>query len=300
MRVHLVDGTYELFRAHFSQRPPKAVRLESGLLDVKATTGLVFSMLTLLAERDEAVTHLAIAFDNPIVSFRNDLFDGYKTDEGVPPSLRAQFDLAELAMKALGIVVWSMDRWEADDALATGAVRFAADPSVEQVRIMTPDKDLGQVVQGTKIVQVDRMRRKLYDEAAVVAARGVPPASIPDLLGLVGDTSDGIPGLDGFGMKSAAALLTRWGTIERIPDDPAAWDVKVTGAPRLAATLAAQREDALLYKKLATLVTDVPLEESLDDLRFQGVPKASFDALAAQLDSNELRTRVPRWRADAS
>lgn len=265
-------------------------------MDVKATTGLVFSMLTLLAERDEAVTHLAIAFDNPIVSFRNDLFDGYKTDEGVPPSLRAQFDLAELAMKALGIVVWSMDRWEADDGLATGATRFAADPAVEQVRIMTPDKDLGQVVSGTRVVQIDRMRRKLYDEPAVIAARGVKPASIPDLLGLVGDTSDGIPGLAGFGMKSAAALLMRWDTIERIPDDPAKWDVKVTGAPRLAATLAAEREDALLYKKLATLVTDVPLEESLEDLRFKGVPRASFETLVTQLDSNELRNRVLRWR----
>lgn len=296
MRVHLVDGTYELFRAHFSQRPPKAVRLETGPMDVKATTGLVFSMLTLLAERDEAVTHLAIAFDNPIVSFRNDLFDGYKTDEGVPPSLRAQFDLAELAMKALGIVVWSMDRWEADDALATAATRFAADPAVEQVRIMTPDKDLGQVVSGTRIVQIDRMRRKLYDEAAVIAARGVKPTSIPDLLGLVGDTSDGIPGIAGFGMKSAAALLMRWDTIERIPDDPAKWDVKVTGAPRLSATLNAERDDALLYKKLATLALDVPLAESLEDLRFEGTPRSSFEALVTQLDSNELRGRVLRWR----
>lgn len=306
MRVHLVDGTYELFRAHFSQRPPKAIQLETGSsffptktrgpMDVKATTGLVFSMLTLLAERDEAVTHLAIAFDNPIVSFRNELFAGYKTDEGVPPTLYAQFDLAEVAMKALGIVVWSMDRWEADDALATGATRFGADPAVEQVRIMTPDKDLGQVVTGKRVVQVDRMRRKEYDEAGVIAAKGVEPRSIPDLLGLVGDTSDGIPGLAGFGMKSAAALLMRYKTIEAIPDDPTKWDVKVTGAPRLAATLAAEREDALLYKKLATLVTDVPLAESLDDLRFRGVPRQSFEALAKQLESSDLKSRVLRWR----
>lgn len=296
MRVHLVDGTYELFRAHFSQRPPKTVRLEGGVMDIKATTGLVFSMLTLLEERDEAVTHLAIAFDNPIVSFRNDLFDGYKTDEGVPESLRAQFDLAEVAMKALGIVVWSMDRWEADDALATGATRFGSDPVVEQVRIMTPDKDLGQVVSGKRIVQIDRMRRKLYDEDAVRAARGVGPRSIPDLLGLVGDTSDGIPGLAGFGMKSAGALLSRWETIENIPDDPAKWDVKITGAPRLAATLAAERGEALLYKKLATLVTDVPLAEDLEALRFRGVPRSSFDELVKRLESTDLATRRIRFR----
>lgn len=294
MRVHLVDGTFELFRAHFSQRPGKTVTLESGPMDVKATTGLVANMLALLHEPDEAVTHLAIAFDNPIVSFRNELFDGYKSDEGVLPAIRAQFDLAELAMRALGIVVWSMDRWEADDALATAAVRFA--PVVEQVRILTPDKDLGQVVQGTRVVQIDRIRRKLIDEETVRSVRGVPPTSIPDLLALVGDAADGIPGLAGFGAKSAAAVLARWGSIERIPDDAAKWDVKVTGAPRLAATLAAQRDDALLYKKLATLVTDVPLPESLDELAFRGVPRESFDTLCTQLESKDLRTRPVRFR----
>jgi 5'-3' exonuclease len=295
MRVHLVDGTYELFRAHFSHRPPKTVALADGRLDVKATTGLVAAMLALLHDPDEAVTHLAIAFDNPIVSFRNDLFDGYKSDEGVPPEIRNQFDLAELAMRSLGIVVWSMDRWEADDALATGATRFAG--AVEQVRILTPDKDLGQCVQGTRIVQVDRMRRKLIDEDVVRAVRGVGPTSIPDLLALVGDAADGIPGLAGFGAKSAAAVLARWGTIERIPDDVSAWDVKVTGAPRLAGVLAAQREDALLYKKLATLITDVPLPESLEDLEFRGVPRESFDTLCTQLDSQDLRSRPIRFRA---
>jgi 5'-3' exonuclease len=294
MRVHLVDGTYELYRAHFSHRPQKSITLADGKMDVKATAGLVASMLALLHDPDEAVTHLAIAFDNPIVSFRNDMFDGYKSDEGVPPELRAQFDLAELAMKALGIVVWSMDKYEADDALATGATRFA--PAVEQVRILTPDKDLGQCVQGTRVVQVDRMRRKLIDEDAVRAARGVSPSSVPDLLALVGDAADGIPGLAGFGAKSAAAVLMRWGTIERIPDDSLAWDVKVTGAPRLAAVLASQREDALLYKKLATLVMDVPLPESLEDLEFRGVPRESFDTLCTQLGSQELRTRPIRFR----
>lgn len=293
MRVHLVDGTYELFRAHFSHRPSKTVSLAGRSTDVKATSGLVASMLSLLHDPDEAVTHLAIAFDNPIVSFRNELFDGYKTDEGVPSAILAQFDLAEIAMRALGIVVWSMDRWEADDALATGATRFA--PEVDQVRILTPDKDLGQCVQGTRVVQVDRMRKKLIDEATVRAVRGVAPSSIPDLLGLVGDTADGIPGIAGFGAKSAAAVLARWGTIERIPDDAAAWDVRVTGAPRLAATLAAERQDALLYKRLATLVTDVPVRESLDDLAHRGVPRASFDTLCTQLDSRDLRSRPIRF-----
>ena len=294
MRVHLIDGTFELYRAHFSHRPAKTVALADGPMDVKATAGLVASMLGLLHDPEEAVTHVAIAFDNPIASFRNELFDGYKGDEGVPPELRKQFDLAEVAMRALGIVTWSMDRWEADDALGTAALRYAAE--AEQVRILTPDKDLGQCVQGTRIVQIDRMRRKLIDETAVRAIRGVAPSSIPDLLGLVGDTSDGIPGLAGFGAKSAAAVLARWGTIERIPDDAAAWDVKVTGAPRLAATLAAHRPEALLYKKLATLVMDVPLPETLAELEFRGVPRTSFHELCDQLGARELRTRPVRWR----
>ena len=295
MREHLVDGTFELYRAHLSHRPAKSVPQADGPMDVKATAGLVASMLGLLHDPDEAVTHLAIAFDNPIRSFRNDLYDAYKDDEGVPPSLRKQFDLAEMAMKALGIVVWSMDEWEADDALGTAATRLAGE--AEQIRILTPDKDLGQCVQGTRVVQVDRMRKKLIDEDVVRAVRGVAPSSIPDLLGLVGDASDGFPGLAGFGAKSAAAVLARWGTIERIPDDAAAWDVKVTGAARLAATLAGHREEAMLYKKLATLVTDVPLPETLAELAFRGVPRASFETLCEQLASNDLRTRPVRWRA---
>ncbi|MDB4945188.1 MAG: polymerase [Labilithrix sp.] len=293
MRVHLVDGTFELFRAHFSQRPPKSVMQADGPMDVKATVGMVANMLALLADPDERVTHIAIAFDNPIRSFRNDLFPAYKSDEGVPDSIRKQFDIVELAMKALGIVVWSMNEHEADDALATAAVRFA--PDVEQVRILTPDKDLGQVVTGTKIVQVDRLRRKLIDEQVVREVRGVAPASIPDWLGLVGDTSDGIPGLAGFGAKSAATVLARWETIERIPDDAARWEVKVTGAPRLAATLAAGRAEALLYKKLATLVLDVPLRESLADLEHRGVPRKPFEEMCALVGSRDLLTRPARF-----
>ena len=199
-------------------------------------------------------------------------------------------------MRACGIHYWSMKEWEADDALATAAVRFARDPSVDQVRILTPDKDLGQVVQGTRIVQVDRIRRKLIDETAVRASKGVAPSSIADLLGLMGDTSDGIPGVPGFGAKSAAAILSRYGTIESIPDDDRKWDVKITGAPRLAKTLAGMRKDALLYKKLATLVTDVPLKESLGDLEHKGVPRPSYEKLCELLDSTDLNTRNVRVR----
>jgi 5'-3' exonuclease len=283
MRVHLVDGTFELFRAHFSPRPGKAVRG----VDIKATAGVIASMQALLDDASEGVTHLAIAFDNPIASFRNELFDGYKSDEGVPSSLRAQFDLVEEAMRALGIVVWSMDRWEADDALATAAVRFAG-PDVE-VRILTPDKDLGQVLADGQIVQIDRVRRKVIDEAALRARRGVAPASIPDYLALVGDTSDGIPGIPGFGEKSTGAILGHYGTIEAIPEDAANWDVKITGAPRLAAELALRRDDALLYRKLATLVRDVPLAESLADLAYKGARRAAYEALCKQLEL------TPRW-----
>lgn len=260
-------------------------------MDVKATTGVLSSLMALLDERAEAVTHLAVAFDNPIVSFRNDLFRGYKTDEGIVPALRSQFDTVEQAVRDLGVVVWSMDRYEADDALATAALRFVG-PDV-QVRILTPDKDLGQVLQGDSIVQVDRIRRKVINEEAMRERRGVGPESIPDLLALVGDDADGIPGLPGFGEKTAATLLARYRTIEAIPDDARAWDVKVTGAPRLAATLAARREDAMLYKRLATLVRDVPLAESLDDLRYRG---ASREAFAEMCERFEAKPRFARFR----
>lgn len=287
MRVHLVDGTFELFRAHFAPRPGKIVQG----VDVKATAGVVGSLLALLEDRDEAVTHLAVAFDNPIVSFRNELFDGYKTDAGVPPALRSQFDLVEAAVRALGIVVWSMDRYEADDALATAATRFAG-PGV-QVRILSPDKDLGQVLSSDRIVQVDRIRKRVIDEDAVRERRGVGPESIPDLLALVGDAADGIPGLPGFGEKSSATLLARYRVIEDIPTDAARWDVRVTGAPRLAATLASRRDEALLYKRLATLVRDVPLVESRADLEYRGALRAPFEELCRRL---EIRPRWTRFR----
>ena len=290
MRLHLVDGTYELFRAHYSKRPPH-VSPEGH--DVKATLGLALSMLWLLEDPDEAVSHVAIAFDNPIESFRNELFDGYKTGAGVEQALLAQFDLVEDAAAALGIAVWSMDRWEADDALASAALRWRDD--VEQVRILTPDKDLGQSVVGTRVVQVDRMRERVIDEDGVWARNGVLPASIPDWLALVGDAADGIPGLPGFGAKTAAALLSHYGAVEAIPDDPDEWKVKVRGAPRLAETLASMREEVALYKLLATLVDDVPLDETLDDLEWRGVPADRFEALCAELGSDTLRERPVRW-----
>ena len=238
-RVHLVDGTFELFRAYFAQRPDHADRQGRPR---KAVVGIVASLLTLLDDPDEACTHLAVAFDNPIRSFRNDLFDGYKTEEGVPPDLLEQFDPAEEATAALGVVVWRMDEFEADDALATAAHRFRDE--VEQVRILTPDKDLGQCLEGTKVIQIDRVRRKLIDEPALRERRGVGPASIPDLLALVGDTADGIPGIPGFGEKTAAALLARYEHLEAIPDDPRTWPDSIRGAPRLAAALAGRRADA--------------------------------------------------------
>ena len=214
MRLHLVDGTYELFRAHFSPRP--AHRAPAGW-DAKATVGVVSS----LHDADEAVTHLAVAFDNPIRSFRNDLFPDYKSDEGVPPELRAQFDTVEEAVRAIGVVVWSMRDYEADDGLASGARRFADE--VDQVRIMTPDKALGQCLRGDRVVQVDRRLNKVTNEEAFRRQRGFGPLSMPDYLALTGDTADGIPGLDGFGEKGASLVIGAYGHLEQIPDSTARW-----------------------------------------------------------------------------
>ncbi|HEY6476160.1 MAG TPA: 5'-3' exonuclease H3TH domain-containing protein [Polyangia bacterium] len=290
MRLHLVDGTYELYRAHFSPRPG---HLDPAGADRKATVGLVASLLALLAEAEEAVTHLAVAFDNPIRSFRNDLFPDYKSDEGVPPELRAQFDPVEEAVRAMGVTVWSMREHEADDGLATGARRFAGE--VGQVRILSPDKDLAQCLRGDHVVQVDRRQRKVTDEAAFRAARGYGPESVPDFLALTGDTADGIPGLRGFGEKSAGALVGAYVHLEAIPDDPARWTVKPRGALQLAATLAERRSEALFYRTLATLVDTVPLAESLDDLRFCGVPRARFEAWCDAVGASTLRTIPKRW-----
>jgi 5'-3' exonuclease len=289
-RLHLVDGTYELFRAHYAPRPG---HVAPGGWDAKATVGVAASLLALLADPAEAVTHLAVAFDNPIRSFRNDLFPGYKSDEGVEPALRAQFDSVEAAVRALGVVVWSMKEFEADDGLASGAARFAAE--VDQVRIMTPDKDLGACLRGTSVVQVDRRQQMGTDAAGFRAARGFGPRSMPDFLALTGDTADGIPGLSGFGERSAAAVIGAYEHIEQIPQHAHQWSVQPRGALRLATTLAAERELALLYRKLATLVEDVPLAESLADLEFRGVPRARFEAWCDELGVTTLRTTPKRW-----
>jgi len=289
MRLHVVDGTFELFRAQYSKRPE---RTSPSGMDVKGVAGVMASMVGLLDDPVENVTHIAVAFDNPVESFRNELFDGYKTGEGMDPVLVAQMDLVEDAVAALGITVWSMDRYEADDALATAAKRWR--DQVAQVRILTPDKDLGQSVTGNRVVQVDRMRRRVIDEDGVRKRNGCDPFCIPDWLALVGDTADGIPGVPGFGPKTASALLNRYRTVEAIPARSADWDVGVRGGIRLAQTLHEMREEVALYKRLATLVEDVPLAESLDDLRWRGGDPDRFERLENLLGSGLPRPRY--WR----
>jgi 5'-3' exonuclease len=291
VRVHLVDGTYELYRAHFSPRPDH--REPSGT-DAKATVGIVESMLALLHDADEAVTHLAVVFDNPIRSFRNDLYPPYKSDEGVPPELRAQFDAAERAVRAIGVSVWSMREYEADDGLASGARKFRDE--AEQVRILTPDKDLGQCIRGDRVIQVDRRQKKVTNEAAFRVERGFGPESMPDFLALTGDSADGFPGLPGFGKKSASMLMGAYERLERIPADSSKWTVKPRGALQLAATLTERRDEAYLYRKLATLIDTVPLEDSLDDLKFRGVPRARFERWCEELGVQRLVTVPRRWQ----
>jgi 5'-3' exonuclease len=292
VKVHLVDGTFELFRAYYGA-PPATGRAGE---PVGAVRGVVRTLLSLL--REDAVTHVAVAFDHVIESFRNDLFAGYKTSEGVPEDLMAQFQPAEDACRDLGLVVWPMVEFEADDALATAAVRFAELREVEQVVVCSPDKDLTQCVRGTRIVTLDRMRRRLLDEAGVVGKFGVPPTSIPDWLALVGDDSDGIPGVPRFGEKSAAAVLARYGRLEAIPDSERDWDVTVRGAVALAQSLREHREEARLYRTLATLRTDVPLTDTLDDLRHRGASRASVEGLAARLGGEEIEELSSVVRGD--
>lgn len=296
MRLHLVDGTFELYRAHFSKRP--SLRSPDGR-DVKAAVGVAQSLLGLLADPAEQVTHLAIAFDNPIRSFRNDLFAAYKSDEGVPPELRAQFDLAEEAARAVGVPVWSMRDYEADDALATGAARFAA--QVAQVRILTPDKDLGQCLSGDRVVQVDVIRKRVLDEAALLLRRGIKPESVPDFLALVGDDADGIPGLPGFGERSASALLGQFLHLEQIPLDARLWPAGLRGADKLLATLRERLPDVLLYRRLATLVREVPLPQTtLEELRWRGAPPEALRAFCAATGATLRLPRPGAWAANFS
>jgi 5'-3' exonuclease len=290
VRLHLVDGTYELFRAHYAPRPD---HISPSGTDAKATVGIVESMLALLHDSEEAVSHIAVVFDNPIRSFRNDLYADYKSDEGVPPELRSQFDAAEDAIRSIGIAVWSMREYEADDGLASGVRKFR--DAVEQVRILTPDKDLGQCLIGERVVQVDRRQRKMVNEAVFRTERGFGPSSMPDFLALTGDAADGFPGLPGFGKKSAAILIGVYEKLERIPPDPSDWKVKPRGAIQLAATLAEGRDDALLYRQLATLIDTIPLKDSLEDLKFRGVPRARFEKWCDELGVNRLKTVPRRW-----
>jgi 5'-3' exonuclease len=290
VRVHLVDGTYELFRAYYGVPPAH----DAAGQPVGAIRGILATLLSLL--REPGVTHVACAFDHVIESFRNQLFAGYKTGEGIDPDLWAQFEPAERAASALGVVVWPMVEFETDDALATAAARFRDAPGVEQVVICSPDKDLSQCVIGSRVVCRDRRQRTDRDEAGVVAKFGVPPASIPDWLALVGDAADGIPGIPGWGAKSAGTVLARYGRIEAIPDHPAAWDLAVRGRDRLAESLRERREDAALYRRLATLRTDVPLAESLADLEWRGARRRELEALCREIGAEDLLSRVSRWR----
>lgn len=276
MIIHLIDGTFELFR-HFYAVPSAHDR---GGMEVGAVRGVLASIRGMV---NGGATHVGVATDHVIESFRNDLYPGYKTGEGIAPALWAQFPLLEETLTAYGVRVWPMVEFEADDALGAAAVKAAKDPRVTQVRICTPDKDLAQCVQGTRIVQEDRLRCTTRDEAGVIAKFGVPPASIPDYLALVGDTSDGYPGLQGWGAKSAALVLAKFGHIENIPDDGTTWGVNVR-AGSLAATLKRDRDKALLFRQIATIRTDVPVFETVDELEYQG-PTPAFAALKDRLDS---------------
>jgi 5'-3' exonuclease len=281
MDVHLVDGTYELFRYHFA---PNNRDLDRG-----ATVGVLATLLQLMAD---GATHVGVATDHIIESFRNDMWPGYKSSIGMPRELLAQFPLVEAAMAAAGFTVWPQVTHEADDALAAAALMAAADERVERVIICTPDKDLGQCV-GGKVVQLDRRKGVVFDAAGVEARLGVPPASIPDLLALVGDSADGFPGLPGWGAKSAAAVLRRWGHLEDIPADPTVWDAGVRGAAKLNATLREQFELALLFRRIATVETDAPISATVDELRWTGPPDAAvFAALCDELGAPRLAERA--------
>src|SRR5262245_56981266 len=276
MQVHLVDGTYELFRYFFAMPSHR----DADGREVAAVRGVIASILGMITA---GATHIGVATDHVIESFRNGLWRGYKTSAGVDPVVLAQFPLLEEALQALGIVVWPMVEYEADDALAAAAAIAARDDRVERVIICTPDKDLAQSVRGTRVVQLNRRTRVILDEAGVVAKFGVPPASIPDYLALVGDSADGYPGLRGWGAKSAAAVLARYGHIEKIPDDWRTWGVNAANPGALSRVLSEERERAFLFRTLATLRTDLLLFQSVDELEWKG-PTPAFAPLAAKLD----------------
>jgi 5'-3' exonuclease len=285
--VHLIDGTFELFR-HFLS--PAAAFDRSTPEELRAVRGVLVSIVGML---EGGATHVGVATDHVIESFRNALWPGYKTGEGLDPVLHAQFEPLEEALRALGVVVWPMVEFEADDALAAAAAMAAADGRVDRVVVCTPDKDLAQCVRGDRVVQLDRRTRELRDETGVRRKFGVPPASIPDWLALVGDSADGYPGLPGWGATSAATVLARYGHLEQIPKLATAWDVPVRGAMRLAATLAAEHDRALLFRELATLRSDAPVAADVDALRWTG-PRPEFGTWSERLGPPPLHERVAK------
>lgn len=288
MRLHLLDGTYELFRAHYGRRD--TVLAPDGH-DIRATLGILESTLALL--REPGVTHMASSFDTVIESFRNDMFPRYKSSAGMDEELLRQFPFAEDALEAIGVVVWRNIEFEADDALAAAAVRWVDD--VEQVVICSPDKDMSQVVVGDRIVTYNRREQKILDEGAVVEKFGIHPESIPDYLALVGDTADGVPGLGGWGARSASTVLAKFPRLELIPPDPADWGLEVRGAAKLAATLAASQEEVYLYRELTTLRLDAPIDESLEELEWRGVPGDRFRDFCAVMGFDPDSINVHRW-----
>ena len=284
MDVHLIDGTYELFRHFFAV--PAAVDVNGR--EIGAVRGVLRSVLSMI---ERGSTHLGVATDHVVESFRNELYAGYKTSEGVAEPLLSQFPILEEALDAMGVVVWPMVYFEADDALASAAAKGARDDRVRQVIICTPDKDLGQCVVGTRVVQLDRRRDILRDEAGVVAKFGVKPQSIPDYLALVGDSADGFPGVSGWGEKSAAAVLSRYPRLEEIPKDWRDWDPSIGSARRLSTSLFSSWDDALLFRTLATLRLDAPVFDTVDELRWKG-PRANFEAQCRAMGSPDLFDRA--------
>ncbi|MCI0609589.1 MAG: flap endonuclease [Anaerolineae bacterium] len=289
MKIHLIDGTYELFRNHFGAPPKKSA---SGQ-EVGATLGLMRSLLMLL--QSPGVTHVGVAFDHVIESFRNKMYAGYKTGEGVDPILLNQFELAENAVSALGVVVWSMVKFEADDAIATATARFKKNKSVEQIVICSVDKDLAQMIEGKKIVCWDRRREIILDEKGVVEKFGVKPESIPDYLALVGDSADGYPGIQGWGAKSTSTVLAKFKHIESIPKDPKKLPLGLGRATTLVENLQKNYQDALLFRELSTLREDVPLKEKLGDLKWQGA-REELKEFCHKLGDEKIPLRIPRWR----
>ena len=290
MKVHLVDGTYELFRAYYGV--PGS--LSPAGVEVGAVRGLIQTLLSLLRQDD--VTHIGCAFDSVVESFRNDMFSGYKTSDGMPEDIKSQFPLAERAAKALCIVVWPMVEFEADDAIASAVQKWRDESDVDQVIICSPDKDLAQMVLGTRVVLLDRRRRTMIDEQGVKAKFGVLPSSIPDYLALVGDAADGIPGIPKWGSKTASTVLSRYEHIEEIPDTHLLWDAEVRGAKTVAENLVTHKTDALLYRDLATLRLDVPIVESIDDIKWIGADRSEYVELCNELGFDGLASSPNQWK----